>query len=86
MFYIDSETSQLYQGTRQPGDRIATTEEVVEFAAKLEKRKKKEELKQKLLDIDLRSIRSLRENNKNKLDEFEQEAVTLRDELTQLGE
>jgi hypothetical protein len=65
-------------------DVLATQHEIDEMYANAAKTERKAQILSELSDIDFKSIRALRANDKEKLDELEAKAVTLRQELSSL--
>ena len=83
-YYFETETGNLYQGIMQPGDRIATEEEVASHLAESSRSISILDIYRKLDVIDRKTIRALRKSEQAILNQLEAEAEALREALRKL--
>jgi len=81
IYYLEIATGNLYQGACQPGDRIATDEEVADYLNSQDVLESKQAILAQLDEIDRKSIRALRCGETDRLAELEAQAVILRQQL-----
>lgn len=84
-YYIDSSSGALYQGAQQPGDREATEEEVASHTLSMQEKITQAIVEAKLLALDLKSIRAIREGDTARIAQHNAEAESLRTQLPKRG-